>query len=213
MMIMMMMMMMMMTICFLKITLLFYICSASVTLSRQRIRSKFYVTAHNIYCEVQYFTLQCEFLFHLWTGVKGKVLPVQAMETHLRSGIINLLIRNLNHKEIVGSEWSNPPSCLKGGQPFYWRLDRHQNRSGRLGEERNLSSQPRIEPRLAVMKPVASALHRRLWNLMYQIRNIISDIKKRIVLFLERRELFFFLKHENCIFVWKKIIEIYPKGR
>jgi len=40
----------------------------------------------------------------LWTGVRGKVLPVQATETNLRSGIINLLIRNLNHRELEGSE-------------------------------------------------------------------------------------------------------------
>ena len=106
----------------------------------QRIRSKFYVRAHNIYCEVQYFPLETEFLFQLWTGVKGKVLSVQATETHLRSGIINLLIRKLNHRELDGGEWSYSPSGLKSGQPFYWRLERHHNRTGLLGEEKNVTS-------------------------------------------------------------------------
>jgi hypothetical protein len=130
---------------------------------------------------------------------------------HLRSGIINLLTRNLNHRELERGEWSNSPSGLKCGQPFYWRLDRHQNRYGQCGEEKNPSRQPLIELRLTFMKPVTSAILRRLWNLTYQIRNTPYYLrhkeencafswKKRNVLFLEIWELYFCLKEDNCTF-------------
>jgi hypothetical protein len=92
----------------------------------------------------------------LWTDIKGTVLPVQATETHLRIGIINLLIRELKHRELEGDESSYSTSSLKRDQTFYWRMDRH------FEEKKSLLHQSRIEPRLNVLKPVEAALHWRL---------------------------------------------------
>jgi hypothetical protein len=145
------------------------------------------------------------------SAVPRPTAPPSAL--HLRSGIINLLICNLNHRELERGEWSNSPFGLKGGQPFYWRLDRHQNRSGQFGEKKIPSRQSLIEPRLTVMKPVTSALQRRIWNLMYQIRNtpFYFTHKKESCTFSWKKRSVFSLKYENYIFVWKKIIVFFPK--